>query len=78
MTRALDTLAREGMAGCGDTERHIVCLVDRMIEPLVRLQWDELHDVSSSDKPDEKLVNSLPFLPKPMKRAKSGRKKRRK
>lgn len=78
MTRALDTLAKEGMAGSGTSERHIVCLVDRMIEPLLRLQWDELQNVASSDISDDTLVTSLPFLPKPMHRAKAGRHKRRK
>lgn len=78
MTRALDTLAKEGIAGSGTSERHIVCLVDRMVEPLLRLQWDELQNVGSSDMAHDTLVQSLPFLPKPLRRAKAGRHKRRK
>lgn len=77
MTRALDTLARDGLAGKSAGERHMVCLLDRMMEPLVRLQWDELQNNTSTDVSDETLVSSLPFLPKPMERATKARRKKR-
>lgn len=78
MTRALDTLAKDSMAGSRSAERHVLCLVDRVIEPLVRLQWDELHNTAGSDRPGETTVSNLPFIPKPMQRAKADRQKRRK
>eukprot|EP00892_Ulva_mutabilis_P011802 jgi/Ulvmu1/8995/UM005_0086.1 len=69
IARALDTLASEGTGGTPVTERHVLCLVDRVMEPLVRLQWDELQISTDKGTADETFVSSLPFLPKPIQRS---------
>lgn len=68
--RALMTLVSEGTAPPpGAEERRVVCLVDRLMEPLVRYQWQELLDQPSASEEEASLVHSIPFVPRPIERA---------
>jgi hypothetical protein len=60
----------------GGEERRILCLVDRVMEPLVRAQWEELlEQPDDSSEQETSLVHTLPFLPRAIDRSRKSRRR---
>jgi hypothetical protein len=67
--RALMTLVSEAPTPMpGQEEPRVVCLVDKLMEPLVRLQWEQLLETLDASEKEASIVHSLPFVPRPIDR----------
>lgn len=73
--RALQHLVKEAPAvPDGSEERRVLCLVDRVMEPLVRTQWAELMEQPDTVE-EESTVHNLPFVPRAIDKSKSRRRR---
>jgi hypothetical protein len=61
----------------GGEERRMLCLVDRVMEPVVRAQWAELLEQPQDPRErDSSVVHTLPFMPRAIDRSKKGKKRK--
>lgn len=73
--RALQHLATESPAvPAGGDERRMLCLVDRVMEPLVRAQWSALLErPEDCSEHEASMVHDLPFMPRAIDKSKRRR-----